>query len=204
MPPQGDDPNRRSFSQERDTKKRPIAANRLTGPIRVFWIDQNVGDMNDFAFKQDAPRYRSTVDPSRVTCDELGVVTRKPVARFEVESFTFRSTYDHRVRLAQAGGRVDESIEHRLEIEGRTADNLEHLGGRGLLLQRFPQLVQQPRVLDRDDGLAREACNQCNLLVRKWANFLAIDGDRAEKLAFLEHRYGEKRARPGQFHHGHA
>src|SRR5262249_27426005 len=46
--------------------------------------------------------------------------------------------------------------------------------------------------------------NKRNLLICKWANFLAIDGDRAEKLAFLEHRYGEKRARPGQFDHGHA
>ena len=119
--------------------------------------------MNDFAFKQDAPRYRSTVDPSRVTCDELGVVTRKPVARFEVESFTFRSTYDHRVRLAQAGGRVDESIEHRLEIEGRTADNLEHLGGRGLLLQGLPKFVEQPRVLDGDNRLVSEGSGKFNL-----------------------------------------
>ena len=43
------------------------------------------------------------------------------------------------------------------KIESRAADDLEHVGGGGLLLQRFPQLVEQPRVLDGDDGLRGEA-----------------------------------------------
>src|SRR6266567_5520810 len=97
--------------------------------------------MNDFAFKQDAPLYRSTVDSSRVTCGELVVFTREPVVRFEVVSFPLRSAYDHRVRLAQAGGRLDERIEHRLEIERRTADDLEDLGRCCLLLQGLTELA---------------------------------------------------------------
>ena len=51
---------------------------------------------------------------------------------------------------------------------------LQHLGGRGLLLQRFgqivgalAQLVDQPRVLDRDDGLGGEGLEQRELLVRR-------------------------------------
>jgi hypothetical protein len=54
-------------------------------------------------------------------------------------------------------------LQHRLEIESRPADDLEHVGGGDLLLQRFAeivsalaQLVEQPRVLDRDDGLGGE------------------------------------------------
>ena len=31
----------------------------------------------------------------------------------------------------------DQRIEHRLQIEGRAADDLEHVGGGGLLLQRL-------------------------------------------------------------------
>ena len=50
----------------------------------------------------------------------------------------------------------DQRIEHGLQIEGRAADDLEHVGGGGLLLQRFAQLVEQPRVLDGDDGLGGE------------------------------------------------
>jgi hypothetical protein len=44
--------------------------------------------------------------------------------------------------LAQPRRRLDKRIEHHLQIEGRAADHLEHVGGGGLLLQRFPQLVE--------------------------------------------------------------
>ena len=141
--PRDDDANQRSFSQEWDAEKRmkfPLAC-----PIRVFGVGQNVEDMNDFAFKQDPPGYRSTVNSGWVTCEELGVFTREPVARFEVVSFALQSTYGNRVRLAQPRRQFDQSIEHRLQVEGRTADDLEHVGGRGLPLQRLVQLASEPR-----------------------------------------------------------
>ena len=51
---------------------------------------------------------------------------------------------------------------------GERADDLQHVGGGGLLLQRFAQLVEQPRVLDGDDGLSGEVLYQLDLLVRIW------------------------------------
>jgi hypothetical protein len=36
------------------------------------------------------------------------------------------------------------------------------------LLQRLAQLVEQPRVLDRDDGLGGEIADQLDLLVGEW------------------------------------
>ena len=41
------------------------------------------------------------------------------------------------IGLAQARRRFDQRVEHRLQIEGRAADDLEHLGGGGLLLQQL-------------------------------------------------------------------
>ena len=38
------------------------------------------------------------------------------------------------VGIAKLCSRFDERVEHRLQIEGRAADNLKHIGGRGLLL----------------------------------------------------------------------
>ena len=64
-----------------------------------------------------------------------------------------------------AAQRFDERIEHGLQIEGRAADHLEHVGGGGLLLQRFAQLIEQARVLDGDDGLGGEVRDQLDLLV---------------------------------------
>jgi hypothetical protein len=45
------------------------------------------------------------------------------------------------IRIAKAGCRLSERIEHHLQIEGGPADDLEHVGGGGLLLQRLAQLL---------------------------------------------------------------
>ena len=62
---------------------------------------------------------------------------------------------------------------------------LQHLGGRGLLLQRLPQLIEQPRVLDGDDGLRGEVLDQLDLLVGERPHLLAVDGDDADQLISL-------------------
>ena len=54
--------------------------------------------MNDFALKEGAPSACSTVYPSWVTCEELGVFPGVSIARLVVESFALWSTYDTRVR----------------------------------------------------------------------------------------------------------
>jgi hypothetical protein len=52
-----------------------------------------------------------------------------------------RSVNRRHIRLAQAGSRFDEGLQHRLKIESRATDDLKHVGGGCLLLQRFAQLV---------------------------------------------------------------
>ena len=61
------------------------------------------------------------------------------------------------VGLAQTSRKC---VEHFLQIERGTVDDLEHFGGRGLLLQRLGEiacsglhLVEQACVFDSDDGL---------------------------------------------------
>ena len=45
---------------------------------------------------------------------------------------------DHRhFSAAQACGGIDEAVEHRLHIEGRAADYLQDVAGRGLVFERF-------------------------------------------------------------------
>src|SRR5262245_61034328 len=71
------------------------------------------------------------------------------------------------------------------------ANDLEHVGGRGLLLQGFTQLVEQPRVLDRDDGLVGEVLDQLDLLVGKGPHLLAVENDGAFDLIILDYRHSE-------------
>src|SRR5262245_15704268 len=79
-------------------------------------------------------------------------------------------------------------FEDRLQVEGRPADGLEDVGGRGLLLQGFTQLVQQTRILDRDDGLRGEVLEQFDLLVSKRPDLLSINCYRTDDLIFFHHR----------------
>ena len=95
----------------------------------------------------------------------------------------------------------DQRTEHGLEIEGRAADDLEHVGGRGLLLERLgkivgalPQLIEQPRILYGDDGLRREVRDQLDLLVSKRADFFAKNADGTDQLSIFQQGDVEQRA----------
>ena len=96
-------------------------------------------------------------------------------------------------------------IEDRLQLAGRGTDDLEHVGGRRLLLQRFAQLIEQPGVLDSDDGLGSEVFNQLDLFVRKWPYFFWVNTDGADDLVSLSNGTWRKsghfrfpRARPAR------
>src|SRR5215217_5297237 len=74
-----------------------------------------------------------------------------------------------------------------------------HSGGspaadRSGTVKRFGQLVEQPRVLDGDDGLVCEVLHQPDLLVSERADLLAVDGNGADQLIFLEHGNAENGA----------
>ena len=81
------------------------------------------------------------------------------------------------------GGRY-KSVEHRLKIESRAADDLQHLGGRGLLVQCLGQLVcalllriEEAHVLDGDHRLIGEGPQQPDLAVGKRSDMLTGNGD---------------------------
>ena len=99
---------------------------------------------------------------------------RKAVGFRAIEHAILLSGDGGLVGIAEPCGRFDERLQHRLQIEGRAADDLEHVGGGGLLLQRFAQdlgarlhLVEQAHVLDRDHGLIGKGLDQIDLLIRE-------------------------------------
>ena len=102
----------------------------------------------------------------------------------------------------RSGSRFDQRLQHHLKIKGRAADDLEHVGGGGLLLQRLTQFVEQPGVLDGDDRLRSKVRDQLDLLVAKRSYLLAIDDDAAEQLALLEHWHQQHCPRPSAVDQG--
>src|SRR5262249_24447302 len=97
---------------------------------------------------------------------------------------------------ADADSVIQHGFKHRLQIGTRAGDNAQHLRRRRLLLQRFSkfdgslaQLVQQPRILDGDDGLGGEVRYQFNLFIAEWPDFLAVNADHSYRLILFEHRH---------------
>src|SRR5262245_9482733 len=103
-------------------------------------------------------------------------------------------------RLAEPRYRMRERIEHRLQVEGRAANSLEHLRGSRLLLQRFGEIVralaqflQKSRILDGDDGLGGKVRHQLDMLACERPDLLAIDVDCADQLIGLKHWHRDYR-----------
>ena len=83
-------------------------------------------------------------------------------------------------------------VEHRRQIAGRGVDHLQHLGGRGLLLQRLALLGQQPRVLDRDHRLIGEGADEFDLPVGERLDPLAREHDDPDRLALAQQRHAKR------------
>ena len=81
----------------------------------------------------------------------------------------------------------------------RARDDAQHLRGGRLLLQRFAQLVEQPRVFDGDDGLGGEVSDQIDLFFAEGPNFLPVNYDGAYQPVVLEHGHSELRPRAAEF-----
>ncbi len=94
------------------------------------------------------------------------------VERSNAEGVTFAQKHPAITGFTKPRRVREHDLEHRLQLAGRARDDLQHLRGRGLLLQRLGELagprlhlVEQPHVLDRDHRLIGEGCGEADLLV---------------------------------------
>src|SRR2546430_13610756 len=121
--------------------------------------------MNRFALKQNSTSYRPPIPLHRQGFDVFIETGREPMRRYNLVVRAFLTSDRRHVRLTKSGGRFDERIEHGFEIEGRAADDLEHVSGGGLLLQGLAKFIEQAGILDGDDGLGGEIPDQIYLLI---------------------------------------
>ena len=161
--------------------------------------------MNDLALEQHSPDDVPTPRFSGKISDEFTIFRRQAVTRRPViEPHPFGLMIASMSAAQSRAAELRQRVEHRLQIEGRAADDLKHVGGGGLLLQRFAQVVcarlhllKQPHILDCDHRLVGEGLNQLDLLVGK-----RLDGDprqyqNTDRLSLAQHRHAER----GALHH---
>jgi hypothetical protein len=86
-----------------------------------------------------------------------------------------------------------DGIEHRLDVDWRTGDDVENLRGRSLPFQRFPCCVEQVNILDRDHRLVGESLQEPDMVLAECAGRPARSDDDTDGLA-LAHQRDEQHA----------
>jgi hypothetical protein len=94
--------------------------------------------------------------------------------------------------LGDDGVQYGGEIQRRIDGVADLAESAQFLDRPGQFGGARPQFVEQPHVLDRDHRLIGKIRDQLNLLAAERSDFLAVDADRADQFALLQHRHVEK------------
>src|SRR5262245_14691991 len=101
----------------------------------------------------------------------------------------------HVINPAHSCGALNDSIQDRLNIRGRAADDAEHLGRRCLVLQGFAQLCiafldlfEQTDVFDSDHSLIGESFYDSELFFGKRIKFISTNKNRSNRNTFTHER----------------
>ena len=133
--PHGDHADRLTLAQHRHAEDRPEAADTLGLGPGVFGIRQHVRDVHRPALERRAPDERRATRRDRILLHEFAVLSGRAVRRHEPVPVALEPEDESVLRLGQAGGVLDERVEHALEVEGGAADDLEDVTRRGLLVE---------------------------------------------------------------------
>jgi hypothetical protein len=96
--------------------------------------------------------------------------------------------------VADADGFLQHGLKNGLQITRRAADDLQHLRCGGLLLKGLAQFIQEPRVLDGDNGLSGEILDKSDLPVGKRKYPRASQHDHSNDLALAFEGHAENGA----------
>ncbi len=139
--------------------------------------------------------------PPQSALEIRGVGRRHADERDRLERAIDVAEQDAELGRADAHRVFQHGLEHGLELAGGARDHAQHLGGRGLLLQRLGELarsrllgLEQPHVLDRDHRLVGEGRDQLDLLVGERPHRGPRQRDYPNRFSFTQKRHAEKSA----------
>src|SRR5215469_783165 len=93
------------------------------------------------------PRSDWRVSGGGIAFSERGIGCWNPASGDSTGSLAVDDGHEAERRFAQPHSLFDHRVKYRREITGRGVDDLQHLGGSGLLLQGFARLGDQSSIL---------------------------------------------------------
>ena len=138
--------------QQRNSKRSSKSAEFNRGDDKWMVLDvglelTEVGDMDDLLRARDAPKWRIRCRSDRwVALARFDVSGRRVVSSSNrAEGVAIVQVQYSEPSLANTCCVREHRFEHRLQLAGRAADDLQHLGRRRQLLQRLVPLTCEPR-----------------------------------------------------------
>src|SRR5437867_6345557 len=143
--------------------------------------------MNGPALKGRPPRTRPSPGSDRILQKEISEFIRAAVVSREAEDLAIEPPNESLRGGAEPCRVLNQRLQDRVKIEGRTANHLEDFARRRLLVQRLRevrvprlQLLEQPHVLDSDDRLVGEGLQELRLPTGERTYLAASNRDRPD------------------------
>ncbi len=157
--------------------------------------------MNDFALERGSPGGTPPIWGHRMLLRVFLQFARVAMDRSDGIKIAVAKEDDGIFRLAKASCGLDQRVENWLQIKRRATDDLEHIGGRRLLLQRFGKfpaaglhLVEQADVFDGNHRLVGEGLEEFDLLLWEQSRLVAGRGNHPDGDTLAKHRHRQHAA----------
>ena len=132
--PYEDGTDEHALPKHRDAQAGPETADPLMLGQLILRIGQDIEDVNRLAHDGYSPHHRSTPRANVIVLQELSELRGGAVDCSRAHGLAVKSKNGSERRVAEFRRVLDEDFEHRLEIERRATDHLEHFARGGLLL----------------------------------------------------------------------
>src|SRR5262245_6252251 len=159
-----DDPNGYPLPEQRSSQPR---SNTVFNPSPCVWkfalksFSFHVRNMHNLAVDDSTPRNRAATERLANFSDRSP--RKRSVFRRSSQTIAVDVINDRVLRFCHLGGIFGDGFQYRLDIRRRTCDDTQNLARGCLLLQRLFEFLEQPNVLNGDDGLICESFQELDL-----------------------------------------
>src|SRR5262249_23896424 len=176
--------------------------------VKIGHVLAQIVDVECFAGADRASHWKIRTWIDDVTQLELFTICSwGPVRCRNLEPTIFAQPQISEFGAANSRRIFKDRLKNRLKLPGRPRHHLQNFRSCGVLLERLAEivcslakLVEQPRVLNGNNGLLRKVGDQFDLFVGERANLLPEDSNGANEFVVLEHWNDEKCPYADNFH----
>ena len=194
-PAQAENPDKFVVAHQRNHDDCAIAAQSGARLVEIVGVGPGVGEMCDVARARGSPGVKRITDRDGILARLALEGLRQAELRVQPASVAIPEVEGREGSATEFRRRLENGCRGQIQIERRAADHLQHVGGRGLLLQRLRQvararlhLFEKARVLDGDHRLIGEGLDDLDFPVGEGDRLVSAARRKRRSSAFRQSR----------------